>query len=173
MTIKVRHDIPWMWPPPSSIGMFIRIPLPKWNNSCGHCYWEGATPKIYPDITWYYRLGCPWKWGSMVSKWVVFWPKNRVFQGYTPLICLILPGGPFPLDYTQVFAQMSGGVCVDGQARWIKKLVPFAGALPIALILGYRNLPCTDFLGQLLDMGIQWSLPLPTPKENKALIRRP
>jgi len=164
MTIKVRHDIPWMWPPPSSIGMFIRIPLLKWNNSCGHCYWEGATPKIYPDITWYYRLGCPWKWGSMVSKWVVFWPKNL-----PDITWWSLPR----LDNTQVFAQMSGGVCVDGQARWIKKWVPFAGALPIALILGYRNLPYTDFLGQLLDMGIQWSLPLPTPKENQALIRRP
>ncbi len=41
--------IHWMWPPPSNSGKWRFIGIPYWNcnNPGGHCYWEGATCKVY------------------------------------------------------------------------------------------------------------------------------
>ena len=51
--LKVPVDvIGWIWPPHSNSGesRFIGIPYYKCNNHGGHCYCEGATPKLLVDI---------------------------------------------------------------------------------------------------------------------------
>ena len=66
----------WVWPPPSYSGkwrFFFGIPYWICNNPVGHCYWEGATPKVYFHIDGVFQ-GCncistlliprkrPWFW---------------------------------------------------------------------------------------------------------------